>query len=83
MKKTLLSLAPLPVEVLKSLMQLSPGIADTDIIAGHAMSEEELAEAFAKADVVLGDFTFKRGIGQRFVGEGGAARADPAAERRL
>jgi hypothetical protein len=55
MKKTLLSMAPLPVEVLKSfLVQVSPGVAaDTDLIAGHDMSAEELAKVFAKADVVL------------------------------
>ena len=61
MKKTLLSLAPLPVEVLKSLLQLSPGVPDTEVVAGHDMSAEELAKAFATADVVLGDFTFKQG----------------------
>jgi len=71
MPKTLLSLAPLPVPVLKSLLNLSPGAADTDIIAGHAMSDEQLAEAFAKADVVLGDFTFKRGIGRDLLAKAG------------
>jgi hypothetical protein len=49
MKKTLLSMAPVPAEVLKSLLvQLSPGVADTDVIDGHDMSAEELAKAFAK-----------------------------------
>jgi len=71
MKKTLLSMAPLPVEVVKSLIQLSPGAADTDVIAGHGMSAEELAEAFAKADVVLGDYTFKRGIGRELLAKAG------------
>lgn len=71
MKKTLLSLAPLPVEVLKSLIQLSPGVADTDVIAGHGISPEELAKAFAKADVVLGDYTFKRGIGRELLAKAG------------
>ena len=64
MNKTLLSLAPLPVAVLKSVISLSPGVADTDIIAGHNMSDEELAKAFAKADVVLGDFTLSAGSGE-------------------
>ena len=70
-KRTLLSLAPLPVQVLKSLLNLSPGVADTDIIAGHDMSAEELAKAFAKADVVLGDFTFKQGIGRELLAKAG------------
>ncbi len=70
-KRTLLSLAPLPVPVLKSLLNLSPGVADTDIIAGHDMSAEELAKAFATADVVLGDFTFKQGIGRELLAKAG------------
>ena len=70
-KRTLLSLAPLPVPVLKSLLHLSPGVADTDIIAGHDMSAEELAKAFAKADVVLGDFTFEQGIGKELLAKAG------------
>jgi len=48
MKKILLSLAPVPVETLKALVQRSPGVPDTDVIAGHDMSEEELGKAFAK-----------------------------------
>ena len=35
------------------------------------MSDEELAKAFAKADVVLGDFTFKRGIGRDLLAKAG------------
>jgi len=55
MKKILLSLAPVPVEALKSLLHHSPGVPDTDVVDGHDMSAEELAKAFVKADVVLGD----------------------------
>ena len=71
MKKTLLSLAPLPVEVLKSVLQLSPAVPETDVVAGYNMSAEELAKAFATADVVLGDFTFKRGIGRELLAKAG------------
>jgi phosphoglycerate dehydrogenase-like enzyme len=72
MKKTLLSMAPVPAEVLKSLLvQLSAGVADTDVIDGHDMSAEELAKAFAKADVVLGDYTFERGIGRELLAKAG------------
>jgi len=71
MIKTLLSMAPLPVEVLKSLLKLSPGVVDTDVIAGYGMSDEELAAAFAKADVVLGDYTFKHRIGRDLLAKAG------------
>jgi phosphoglycerate dehydrogenase-like enzyme len=72
MEKTLLSMAPIPVEVLKALLvQLSPGVGDTNVIAGHDMSAEELAKAFAKADIVLGDYTFKRGIGRELLAKAG------------
>ena len=68
-------MAPVPAEVLKSLLvQLSPGVADTDVIDGHDMSAEELAKAFAKADVVLGDYTFKRRSSPSSEGSGGAVR---------
>jgi phosphoglycerate dehydrogenase-like enzyme len=60
MRKILLSLAPVSAETLKSLIQRSPGVPAFDIIDGHDMSEEELAKAFAKADIVLNNFPFKR-----------------------
>lgn len=50
MKKILLSLAPVPVETLKSLIHRSPGVPDFEVIDGHDISGEELATAFAKAD---------------------------------
>jgi phosphoglycerate dehydrogenase-like enzyme len=72
MTKTVLSMAPIPVEVLKALLvQLSPDVGDSNVIAGHDMSAEELAKAFAKADVVLGDYTFKRGIGRELLAMAG------------
>ena len=40
MKKILLSLAPVPVEALKSLLHHSPGVPDTDVVDGHDMSAE-------------------------------------------
>ena len=48
MKKILLSLAPVPVETLKSLIQRSPGVSDTDVIDGHDMSAEELTRSSPK-----------------------------------
>jgi phosphoglycerate dehydrogenase-like enzyme len=71
MKKTLLSLAPVPVQQLKSLVQHLPGVPDIDVIDGNSMSPAELAKAFAKADVVLGDYTFKHRIGKELVAKAG------------
>ena len=71
MKKILLSLAPVPIETLKALVQRSPGVPDIDVIAGHDMSEEELGKAFAKADAVLGDYTFTHRIGKELVAKAG------------
>jgi D-3-phosphoglycerate dehydrogenase / 2-oxoglutarate reductase len=70
MKKTLLSLAPVPVQQLKILVQRAPGVPEFDVIDGHDMSEEELAKPFARADVVLGTWTFKR-IGKDLVAKAG------------
>jgi glyoxylate reductase len=70
MKKNLLSLAPVSLETLKSLIQRSPGVPEFDLIDGHDMSGEELGKAFAKADVVLGTWTFKR-IGKDLIDRAG------------
>jgi len=55
----------------KSLLHHSPGVPDTDVVDGHDMSAEELAKAFVKADVVLGDYTFKRRIGKELLAKAG------------
>src|SRR5579871_3617499 len=73
-EKTLLSLAPLPASVLKSLLTIAPGLGDINIIAGHDMSDEELCKAFGRADAVLGDFTFKRRIGRDLLANAGPLR---------
>jgi phosphoglycerate dehydrogenase-like enzyme len=62
MSKTVLSLAPLPAEVVKFLIQQVPDVPDFDVISGNEMSEEEVKETFSEADVVLGDYTFKQKI---------------------
>jgi len=73
MKKILLSLAPVSVETLKSLIQRSPGVPEFDVIDGHDLGGEQLATAFAKADVVLGTWTFKR-IGKDLVARAGSLK---------
>jgi phosphoglycerate dehydrogenase-like enzyme len=73
MKKILLSLAPVSVETLKSLIQRSPEVPEFDVIDGHDLGGEELANAFAKADIVLGTWTFKR-IGKDLVAKAGALK---------
>ena len=62
MKQIVLSLAPLPAELVKALILQTQGVPDFEVIAGHDMGGEELAEAFSRADAVLGDYTFKQGI---------------------
>jgi phosphoglycerate dehydrogenase-like enzyme len=71
MKKTLLSLSPVPVQQLKSLLQYLSGLFDIDVIDGGSMSPAELAKAFAKADVILGDYSFKHRIGKELVAKAG------------
>ena len=73
MKKSLLSLAPVSVETLKSLIQRSPEVPEFDVIDGHDLGGEELANAFAKAVVVLGTWTFKR-IGKDLVAKAGSLK---------
>ena len=73
MNKILLSLAPVSVETLRSVIEHSPGVPEFDVIDGHEMSGEELVKAFAKADVVLGSWVFKR-IGKDLVDKAGALK---------
>ena len=62
MAKTMLSLAPLPAEIVKLLIRQVPDVPDFDVIPGNEMSEEEVKKAFSEVDVVLGDYTFKQKI---------------------
>jgi len=62
MSKTVLSLAPLPAEVVKFLIKQVPDVPDFDVISGNEMSEEAVKDTFSEADVVLGDYTFKQKI---------------------
>ena len=62
MAQTVLSLAPLPAELMKLLIQQTPGVPDFEVVAGHEMSDQEIKQYFLEADVVLGDYTFKHKI---------------------
>lgn len=62
MKQIVLSLAPLPAELVKAFILQTPGVPDFEVAGGHDLTGEELAKAFTRADVVLGDYTFKQGI---------------------
>ena len=62
MSKTVLSLAPLSAEIVKLLIRQTPDVPDFEVIPGNEMSKEEVKKAFSSADVVLGDYTFKKKI---------------------
>ncbi len=74
MKQVVLSLAPLPAELVKALILQTVGVPDFDVVSGHEMSREELTEALAGADVVLGDYTFKQGIVEAVLGRAGSIK---------
>ena len=62
MAQIVLSLAPLQAELLKLLIQQTPGVHDFEVVAGHEMPVEEVRKYFLEVDVVLGDYTFKHKI---------------------
>jgi phosphoglycerate dehydrogenase-like enzyme len=62
MAQTVLSLAPLPAELVKLLILQTPGVPDFEVVAGHELSDEEVKKSFMEADVVLGDYSFKQKI---------------------
>jgi phosphoglycerate dehydrogenase-like enzyme len=57
-----LSLAPLPVEIVKAFILQTPGVPEFEMVSGNEMSDAELKAAVARADVILGDYTFRRRI---------------------
>ena len=69
MSKTVLSLAPLPAELVKVLIQQTPGIPDFVVIAGHDLDTSGVMRAIKDADIVLGDYTFHQAITQEMVNE--------------
>ncbi|MGA9109778.1 MAG: 2-hydroxyacid dehydrogenase [Smithella sp.] len=62
MVRTVLSLAPLSAEIVKLLIQQVSDVPDFEVIPGNGMPEEEIKKNISKADVVLGDYTFKQKI---------------------
>jgi phosphoglycerate dehydrogenase-like enzyme len=62
MTRIVLSLAPLPAEILKLLIRQTPDVPDFEVVAGHEMSVDEVKKAISQAEVVLGDYTFKHKI---------------------
>ncbi len=59
MKLVVLSLAPLPAELVKALIMQTSGLPDFDVVLGGGMNRAELSDAFSRADVVMGDYTFQ------------------------
>ncbi|HOS97662.1 MAG TPA: hydroxyacid dehydrogenase, partial [Deltaproteobacteria bacterium] len=62
MAYTVLSLAPLPAELVKLLIQQTPGVPDFEVVAGYGLSDEEVRRCLPEADAVLGDYTFRHRI---------------------
>lgn len=62
MAKIVFSLAPLPSEIVKFLIQQTPDLPDFEVISGNEMTADEIKEILSQADVVLGDYTFKHRI---------------------
>ncbi|MDM7912707.1 MAG: 2-hydroxyacid dehydrogenase [Methanotrichaceae archaeon] len=74
MKQNVLSLAPLPAELVKVFILQTPDVPDFDVVYGHDMVREELCKAFSTADAVLGDYTFKNVITSDLLEKAGAIK---------
>lgn len=72
--KQILSLAPLPAEIVRALILQTEGVPDFNIVDGHEMNKEDLADALSRSDIVLGDYTFKQGIGPEVLGKAGSIK---------
>src|SRR5512133_446658 len=69
-----LSLSPLPAEIVKAFILQTPGVPEFEMVAGSEMSDAELKAAAARADVILGDYTFRRGITAEIVAAAGGVK---------
>jgi len=67
MAPTVLSLAPLPAELVKLLIQQTEGVPEFEVVSGHGVDDGELLRIVSQADIVLGDYTFTKKIGSDFV----------------
>ncbi|MBP7230464.1 MAG: 2-hydroxyacid dehydrogenase [Syntrophaceae bacterium] len=63
----ILSLAPLPADLVKLLIQQTPDVPDFEVISGHELSDTEIRKILEDAEVVLGDYTFKHKITEETV----------------
>ena len=69
MAKIVLSLVPLSDEIVKLLIRQTPDVPDFEVIAGYEMSVDEIKINVSRADIVLGDYTFKHKITADIVAE--------------
>lgn len=69
MPKTVLSLAPLPAELVKLLIAQTPDVPDFEVISGYDLDTSGVRQAIKNADIVLGDYTFHHAITAEMVGE--------------
>jgi phosphoglycerate dehydrogenase-like enzyme len=67
MKRKVLSLAPLPAEIVEAFIRMSPDVPEFEVIYGHEMSGPELIEAVRDVDIVFGDYTFKQPVSAELV----------------
>ncbi|HPW69659.1 MAG: 2-hydroxyacid dehydrogenase [Desulfomonilia bacterium] len=59
MKPMVLCLAPLPADLVRALIMQTPDLPDFEVVLSRGMSREELSDAFSRAHVVMGDYTFQ------------------------
>ncbi len=69
-----LSLSPLPADLVKAFILQTPGVPEFEMVAGHEMSDAELKTAVMSAVAILGDYTFKRGITAEIVAVAGGVK---------
>ncbi len=62
MAKKILSLAPLPAELVKAFIEMTPDLPEFEVIYGHEMERHTLLEEVAEADIIFGDYTFSKPI---------------------
>ena len=62
----IVSFAPPPAEVIAALLQ-TRGVTDIEVISVHGKPREEILSMVARADLILGDYTFQHAIDREIV----------------
>ncbi len=74
MRRMVLSLAPLPADFVRLLIEQTPGVPEFEVVNARNMSEDQIRRAMAEADAVLADYTYEKRVTSEMIGSARALK---------